>query len=245
MEASSSGRSRKPIRTESASKGKEKEDFVDNYDEALLHYYQSRAEHTVKLAIEQAEFAQKVDEEEEANVNRLCWTNLQSDDKRCVVLTGFTTHEFTELLRLCENDIPINIGRGKQSKFTPADKFLIVLCYLKHYETQSKFGESFSISKAQINRILFATIPVVMSILYSKYVVNVNDQQDYDEFPDTLFVMDVTIQKIWKPLGTFQERKQYFSGKHKLYGLKSLTLTIETDWSLPVGRESPEQSTTQ
>lgn len=36
--------------------------------------------------------------------------------------------------------------------------------------------------------------------------------------------MDATLQEIWTPLGTFDERKRFFSGKHKLYGLKSLTL---------------------
>jgi hypothetical protein len=36
--------------------------------------------------------------------------------------------------------------------------------------------------------------------------------------------MDATLQEIWTPLGTFEERKRFFSGKHKLYGLKSLTL---------------------
>ena len=225
MDEPSSSRSRKRARTESTKKDKDKDDSVDNYDEALFHYYQSRAEHTVKIASEQITLAQKLDEEEEADVNRLCWNNLQGDDKRCIILTGFTTQEFTELLRLCENDIPINIGRGKQSKFSQADKFLVVLCYLKHYETQAKLGENFSISKAQINRIISTTIPVITTILYSKYATTLElDHQAYEDFSDTLFVMDVTIQKIWKPLGNFQERKQFYSGKHKLYGLKSLTL---------------------
>lgn len=33
--------------------------------------------------------------------------------------------------------------------------------------------------------------------------------------------MDVTFQSIWTPLGTYEERKRYYSGKHKQYGLKS------------------------
>lgn len=223
MEKSSSPRARKRPRT--GSTAKDNGDIVDDYNEALFHYYTSRAENTLKIANEQIILAQKVDEEEEIDIHRLCWTNINRDDKRCVVLTGFSCQEFSELLLLCENYIPINIGRGKQSKFTPADKFLIVLCYLKHYETQAKLGETFGISKAQINRIISTTVPVITTVLYSTYVTTLAmNQQEYEEFPDTRFVMDVTIQKIWKPLGTFQERKQYYSGKHKLYGLKSLTL---------------------
>ena len=33
--------------------------------------------------------------------------------------------------------------------------------------------------------------------------------------------MDVTFQSIWTPSGTYDERKLYYSGKHKMYGLKS------------------------
>lgn len=33
--------------------------------------------------------------------------------------------------------------------------------------------------------------------------------------------MDVTFQPIWTPLGTYEERKRYFSGKHKQYGFKT------------------------
>jgi len=148
METSTSSHPRKRVRTEATINN---EDNANDYDETLFHYYTSRTEHTLKIANEQMSFEQKLDEEEEANTNRLCWTSIQGNDRRCVILTGFTTPEFIELLKLCENDIPVNIGRGKRSRFSPADKFLIVLCYLKHYETQAKLGENFGISKAQIN----------------------------------------------------------------------------------------------
>lgn len=220
--SSAPARAKKRARTDSIAN---KEEAVDNFDETLFHYYQSRAEHTVKLAEEQIQQEQALDKEAENDSHRLCWTSIQGDDKRCIILTGFSSQEFTELLLLCENDIPINIGRGKQSKFTQADKFLIVLCYLKHYETQAKLGENFSISKAQINRIIATAVPVISEILYFKYAISLDaDDAVYEEFIHSKFVMDVTIQKIWKPLGTFQERKQYYSGKHKLYGIKTLTL---------------------
>lgn len=224
--SSAPSRAKKRARTESAIN---KDEAVDNFDETLFHYYQSRAEHTVKLADEQIQQTQALDEEEEKDSNRLCWTSIQGDDKRCIILTGFSSSEFIELLLLCENDIPINMGRGKQSKFTQADKFLVVLCYIKHYETQAKLGENFSISKAQINRIISTAAPLISTILYSKYAISLDvDDTVYEEFINAKFVMDVTIQKIWKPLGTFQERKQFYSGKHKLYGIKTLTLHQRT-----------------
>lgn len=38
--------------------------------------------------------------------------------------------------------------------------------------------------------------------------------------------MDTTIQEIWTPLGTYEERKRFYSGKHKLYRLKTQTLHL-------------------
>ena len=216
------GRAKKRPRTESV---KDKDETVDNFDEHLYHYYHSRAENTVKIAEDQIIIIQKLDEEEDIDPKRLCWNSIKGDDKRCLVLTGFSVIQFIELLTLCESSIPTNIGRGKQSKFTQADKFLVVLCYVKHYETQAKLGDNFGVSKAQINRIIAVVVPIITSILYLKYVVDLEvDLPEYEAFPDARFVIDVTIQKIWRPLGTFQERKQFYSGKHKIYGLKSLTL---------------------
>lgn len=125
----STARSKKLARTESLTK--DNDDIADDFDETLFHYYQSRSEHTVKLADEQMKLDQKIDEEEEAGSHRLCWNNIKGDDKRCIVFTGFSSLEIFDLLHACENDIPINMGRGKKSKFSRADKFLIVLCYLK------------------------------------------------------------------------------------------------------------------
>ena len=104
--SSSSQRAKKRPRTESTNKGKEKDDVVNDFDETLFHYYQSRAEHTVKLADDQIQQAQEFDEEEEKDSNRICWTNLQGDDKRCIILTGFSSQEFTELLVKKWRDTP-------------------------------------------------------------------------------------------------------------------------------------------
>jgi len=199
-------------------------------DDERLAYYEEREEHTAALAEEQIEQQEELDEaEEEQNPARLCWENLNGDDPRCRILTGFTCDEFLELLGLCEHAIPMTLGRGKHGKWSAADKFLMTLCYVKHYETQDKLGDTFHTSKAQVNRIVSATIAAITPILYDHYVTNVRallppDVEDGGEFGQAKCVMDATLQEIWTPLGTFEERKRFFSGKHKLYGLKSLTL---------------------
>jgi len=160
-------------------------------DDALFHYYKSRAEHTLQLANEQLKLEQKLDEEE-LDPTSLCWENVKSDKNRCLILTGFSPEEFMELLNLCEQSIPITLGRGKQSKYKPADKFLVVLCYVKHYETQAKLGETFKMSKAQANKIITTTVVSIVPILYEKLVIGVPyDITVYEQFPDGKYVLDV------------------------------------------------------
>lgn len=102
-------------------------------DDERLAYYEEREENTIALAEEQLEQQEELDEaEEEQDPARLCWENLNGDDQRCRVLTGFTCDEVLELLELCEHAIPMTTGRGKHGKWTAADKFLMVLCYVKH-----------------------------------------------------------------------------------------------------------------
>lgn len=64
---------------------------------------------------------------------------------------------------------------------------------------------------------------IIYPLLYSHFVENTEASvpDADDDFPDACYVMDVTFQSIWTPLGTFEERKRFYSGKHKQYGLKS------------------------
>jgi hypothetical protein len=102
----------------------------------------------------------------------------------------------------------------------------MVLCYLKHYETIDKMKDTFSISRSYLHTLLQKTINAISPILYDYYVKNLSEQiddedEEYEAFPKAKFVMDVTFQSIWTPTGTYDEKKLYYSGKHKLYGLKS------------------------
>jgi len=59
-------------------------------DDDLLSYHQEREEHTVALAEDLMEVQEELDEaEEEQDPVRLCWENVNGDE-RCRVLTGFS-----------------------------------------------------------------------------------------------------------------------------------------------------------
>lgn len=194
----------------------------------LLHHHQEREAHTAQLAQEALQQQNEIDiEEEEVNPSLVSWVNLCDNDKRCNTFCGFTADEFLTLYQLVSDSIEENTGRGMKSKITKQDKLLMVLCYLKHYETLDKMKETFSISDSYLHHILQTTIDAITPILYDCYVNNLNDrigkenEDENEKFSEAKFVMDITFQPIWKPTGTYNEVKQYFSGKHKACGLKS------------------------
>jgi hypothetical protein len=87
--------------------------------------------------------------------------------------------------------------------------------------------DTFSISKSHLHSLLQLTIEAITPNLYEYFVIHLPDRiEDHESeedqlFPDAQFVMDATFQPIWTPTGTYNEKKQFFSGKHKMYGLKS------------------------
>lgn len=198
-----------------------------NMNGPLFEYYGERAEHTELLAHDAIAIEIEAEADEAAvNPDRVCWANM--DDDRCFTLTGYTCEQFLGIYELCEDDIPINFGRGRRSQLGRHDRLLMVLCYLKHYETKDKLALTFGVSKTQVHRNLAATIFAITPVIYQRYVVNVGEVIEPDEVPDDLprspFVMDATLQEIWTPTGTYNERKRYYSGKHQRYGLKTQTL---------------------
>jgi DDE superfamily endonuclease len=196
--------------------------------DALFDHYEDRENDTRELAEEAIQQQNQIDVEEvEENPARVCWLHLCNDDRRCKILTGFTPDEFLDLFDLIEENINENIGRGARSKFTKQDKLVIMLCYLKHYETIDKMKDTFSISRSYLHTLLETTIDSIMPVLYDYFVTNLQDRVPYEPpdpnqpFPNAKYVMDATFQRIWTPVGSFNEKKRYFSGKHNMYGLKS------------------------
>eukprot|EP01121_Diplochlamys_sp_Union-15-3_P019086 TRINITY_DN7098_c0_g3_i1.p1 TRINITY_DN7098_c0_g3~~TRINITY_DN7098_c0_g3_i1.p1 ORF type:complete len:100 (+),score=21.66 TRINITY_DN7098_c0_g3_i1:321-620(+) len=44
------------------------------------------------------------------------------------------------------------------------------------------------------------------------------------DFPDAMFIIDVTFQQSYRPKLSFDEARNWFSGKHKQYGIKTQTI---------------------
>ncbi|MCA1806821.1 MAG: transposase family protein [Actinobacteria bacterium] len=193
-------------------------------NEAIFEYYQEREDHTLTMAEDAMEVEEALNEEEEEHdPSQVCWRNLCDDDARTKVITGFECEAFLALFEEVEDVLPVITGRGMRSKISNHDKLLMTLCYLKHYETLDKMKETFHISKSHLQRVIDTTIAAIEPVLYRTHVSEVEAAvpEEGDEFPMARYVMDVTFQPIWTPLGTYNERKRWYSGKHKQYGVKS------------------------
>lgn len=196
-------------------------------DNAMFDRYREREEHTEALAREALVHQTGLDDQDEnVDPSLICWRNLSDDNDRLKVMSGFSCSEFQDLLALVAHAMPTNTGRGRRSKVNNEDKLLMTLCYLKHYETLDKLKETFCLSKSYLHEIITDVIDAIEPILYKHFVEDCEPRtpNDFDDFPEARYVMDVTFQPIWTPLGTYEERKRYFSGKHKQYGLKSQCL---------------------
>lgn len=196
-------------------------------DEAVFEYYEEREEHTVALAVNAMEVEVVLNEEEEDHdPSQVCWRNLCDDDTRMKVITGFECDDFLGLFEVVQEALSVTTGRGRRTRISHHDKLLMTLCYLKHYETLDKMKETFHLSVSHLKRVVDTTIEAIEPVLYQKYVVEVEPTlpEEDDDFPMARYVMDVTFQPIWTPLGTYNERKRWYSGKHKQYGIKSQCL---------------------
>lgn len=117
-------------------------------EDDLFDHYREREENTRDMAATALQQQHDIDQEEEdKDPSRVCWSNLSDDEERCKILVGFCVNDFLFLFDLVEDEIQENIGRGLRGKIPKEDKLLIVLCYLKHYETIDKMRDTFSRNK--------------------------------------------------------------------------------------------------
>ena len=191
---------------------------------AIFQYYLEREEHTAALAEEAMVLEQELQAEDNIHYPTLvCWHNLRGDDSSSRTLSGFNCQDFMSLFEIVKDVMPVKIGRGRWTRFPPEDRLLMTLCYLKHYETIDKMKDAYRISGPHLSRILRETVGAIEPVLYQRFVLNHEAPipDDDDVFPMARYVMDVTFQPIWTPIGTYNERKRWYSGKHKQYGLKS------------------------
>ena len=175
-------------------------------------------------AITDREVMERLGVEEDENpkedvlYSRLC----EQQGSAFYTLTGFTKDEFDKLFLHVE-DALTNTGRGRKGKISPRDILLMILHYFRRYPRIEEASGVFKIKPSTFQGLLSRYIPILADILKKIFIDQVSTADlPYDQdFPDCRYVVDATVQQISKPFKDFDKAKEYFSGKHYLYCLKS------------------------
>jgi hypothetical protein len=188
-----------------------------------MQRYRDREAQTHALVEEFEELSDAASDDEDAAAVQSVWLDVQDSAADCMTLCGFRPAHFLELFMELEAVLADGVGRGRRPETSAHDRLLMLFVYLKHYETYKKLGVTFRVSQTQAMRIVETTARAVLPVLWRNYVetLDVHDVAPYPEFPDAIAMMDATVQPIWTPTAEFGDKKRYFSGKHKMYVLKS------------------------
>ncbi|RHY23026.1 hypothetical protein DYB36_012298 [Aphanomyces astaci] len=119
-------------------------------------------------------------------------------------LTSFTPAECETIWGFVETPLCVRWtdGLGRKPMTTPKDVLFMTLVILKHYQTWEKHAVDFSLNAQTLEKIIIRPRLHLRSLPIRKVC---NGRQ---------------IPACAPSFGRFSEQKQYFSGKHNLYGLK-------------------------
>lgn len=147
-------------------------------------------------------------------------------------LTNFSYRQFFRLFNRFADDISAqwNVGRGKKTEVMPKDLLFMMLALLKHGGCWDLMSKTFRFKTSTFETLLTRFMKLLSPMVFEKLVVLLAGQstmttladkkETFAHFPYAMYATDVTFQQCNRPSGSMQEGKIYYSGKHKLYGLK-------------------------
>ncbi|ETV91149.1 hypothetical protein H310_14160 [Aphanomyces invadans] len=149
-------------------------------------------------------------------------------DQAFRTFTNFTPAEFDVIWTVVEPALHARWqeGRGRKSPTTARDAFFITLVILKYFQTWEKHAVDFGIKSPTLEKMVMRVIEVAQPVLYDHFVRMPSMRQMretsslFEHYPCAKYATDVKFQPSHRPTRRFGEQKHFFSGKHKLYGLK-------------------------
>ena len=172
------------------------------------------------------------------------YTELRSDRKRLLALTGLTLPEFDRLLpafaRAYEQLYPPDrtltgqprarsAGAGRAAVLAgPEQKLLFLLVYLKTYPLQAVMAELFGLSLSRVNYWLHRLLPVLRDALDDLGVLPERDPQAFARTPAppgrrTRRIIDGTERRRQRPKNPEKQRAHY-SGRKKAHSDKNVVV---------------------
>ena len=108
---------------------------------------------------------------------------------------------------------------------------LMLLTAMKYGGHWDILGRIFKIKVPTFERIMSKFVSLISDHVYTLLVSDLKAEfsltelcqsnQRFCNFPEAPYAADVTFQQPFRPSGAISEGKLYFSGKHKLYGVKN------------------------
>ena len=147
-------------------------------------------------------------------------------------LSNFSASEFQTLWVSIMNLIhPLwNKGRGRTTKYSAKDVFLMVLVTAKNGGTWDFLARIFHIKAPTFERLVTKFVSIFSEPLFDKCVLEPHvhytmsklsqSKKLFKNYPCARYAKDVTFQQANRPSGSLEEGKKYDSGKHKVYGYK-------------------------
>ncbi|ETW06324.1 hypothetical protein H310_02608 [Aphanomyces invadans] len=143
-------------------------------------------------------------------------------------MTNFTLTELLTLYDLVATRMRAKWyeGRGARNGVSTVDAFFMMLTVLKHYQSWEKHAVDFNIRAPTFQKLMKKTMATVEPQLFNVFVrvptmTSLRENNaTFSSYPYALYATDVKFQPCERPSGRFNEKKEFFSGKHKLYGLK-------------------------
>ena len=123
-----------------------------------------------------------------------------------------------------------NTGRGRKSVHTGKEVLFMTLCVMKHGGQWDFLAKTFGLKGPSFERLIMKFIEIISLPVYQHYVEAqagkctmdklYESRRNFRQYPMALHATDVTFQPSFRPSGSMQEGKKYFSGKHNQYGYK-------------------------
>lgn len=153
---------------------------------------------------------------------------IEGGSEAIASLTNFSDAEFHAVWAIVEGTVTARwaTGRGKKNKVKAKDAFMMALCVLKHYSHWDKHALDFNLKTSTFEKMIMKMFSIIEHPLCDLLIQPVTMAKQrakgnlFTNYPYALYATNVKFQPSHRPSGRFQEQKRYFSGKHKLYGLK-------------------------
>ena len=183
------------------------------------------------------EFHPQMREEEDDDVRNEEAPMLQEmyskeGNQSLLAVTNFTLVELDELWSKIRDVILTkwNVGRGRRSKHTAKDVFVMLLAVMKQGDAWDIMARAFNMTALQFKKLitnyaylvaehLFTVLVTDIAAEYTMFQLKVQNET-FETHPSARYALDVRFQESNRPTGNHGECLSWYSKKHSAYGMK-------------------------